>query len=675
MALLLVQLSGRPQPGHFLTTTRARNAWSRERRAATRLLAVAWPSLSRDARQLALLAARGRWAEAISNPESSAPGVSGRALARLALDSADPALLPLLETSLLSGGSEDASAAATALLGLTMRVASEADLALLEGAAPPGVLDPEPPIWTAEDLGALFRAVARSVETFDTHRRKEVLPAALLLLGDSPAGRSRDALAALVQSDEKKNAESKGLDAVRAAIRRGRNPLARLRAWTWLRHEPLAAACLERLQHAWSEGDHEAVLRAGHLVLAPARAARAGLIHASTVPAPAGESPPGFPPARRLHATGPAPGPVVVRQLSAPARRHLPRFLAAIGHKHDSLRTGLDRLLLDPDPVVRLAALRAAEGDQLTDFCFDASPAIAASAAARLSSAGIPESGRLRSADFHRLRFLDRLARSPHSRVRQVAAQDHDRLNPGAHQPLRRLAARRQAALDPGAFASRVRDAVRESPEQGVEALMICRRIGMVAAVEPVVLGLVRDSLKTPDVAAARLAATAVACLGDLRRARASSLLRECMASHPDARVRSNAAEALARANRREHIEALDTAMQDEHHRVRGSGVRELLRLEPKPGTEANARAADTLAALLGDARAPHRLAGVWALHRSLRPAEGFGIGPRWERLAARTRWLADEDPDEAIRRRAGDVTRRLDALRFGPRPSPEVSA
>jgi hypothetical protein len=652
LTLLLIELATTPgQP--------------RVTEAAAQALAQGWRYTPINLRQLALVACRPLWPRVFTQPEHSEILRSGQSISEWALDACHPAAIPVLGRILEGAESPAPAAASQALLAFAVRVSGEDDPGLL-GLDPSSpalrpVLDGGVEPWADSDLAALAQVVARAVETFDAHRRKELLLATILLL-EHPRSSGPTALPLRrLIADE----ESAAGAALRAAFRRARAPIARRRAWQWLRESSVAAACAERVARAPSMADHAAVLSLGHLALAPARATHLRLVSITTRPVPQSQAPPGVAPGgKRLHPEGPAPDRATLASLSPAARRQAPRLVAAMRGDESAKSLALDPFLADPDPLARLNAARVAPAGPQRDFCFDTYETIARHAALAWSACGTAESERVRAGDAHRRRFAASLARSPHPAVRSIALEEHARVSPGSGEPSASLAARRAFAADASAFIDWVRDAVRGGDaEAAVAALMTCRRIRAVGAIEPIVLSVLRGSFADRDRPPARLVATAVACLGDLRAVRIAGLLSECLARHPDARVRANAAEAIGRCRSPDPWRRmLEESIGDEHHRVRASTLRTLLTPWPdlKPGGEAPAAAVHGLASMLLDQRPPHRLAGVWVVQRSLSPAARSLIGRRWSELTARVRSLATADPDAAVRARAAAVTRRL---------------
>jgi len=672
LALLLIELASKPGRGRGRGGSKGpAGRQARVSAGAIAALSTGWRAVPPGLRQVALAAGRGRYGEAVAALVPEELARYGESVAELVIDSGDPALTGCLPLILEHGDSRAAAMAGQALLAIALRLMEGVDVGLLgldeHSPALRPVLDAEAAPWTPAQVQALLGAVAGAVDGFENHRRKEVLLAALILLESPRQGiGGGDALATLATDGDAPAGRT-----LRSAFRQARAPIARHRAWLWLREEAVAAACTERVARAPTLADHAVVLASGHLAMAPARARHLAIVPIATRPAPADQLPPGVADGRRVHPTGPVPDRRTLAGLSAACRRQVPRLVCGLEADDATRALALEPLLLDPDPIVRLNTARVLAGEQARDFCFDRDPLIAGHAALRACALGVSEEGRLRAGDEPRRRFAAGLARSPHARVRSIGRAESDRLTPGGQSPLRLLAARRMHRADPDAFAGWVRGAIEsDGSEGGVAAMMVARRIGAVASIESVLLRLVGDSLASPASGASRLAATGVASLGDLRSPRTESVLRECLTAHPDARVRANAAEALGRSRRPATRERLpgETAAET-HHRVRASVVRAMLLPWPEPKGNRATEAAESLSAMLVDPRAEHRLAGVWVVQRSLRSGLEGELGRRWERLAGRVRWLADADTDGDVRARAAVVTDRLDAAIAGLGP------
>jgi hypothetical protein len=321
----------------------------------------------------------------------------------------------------------------------------------------------------------------------------------------------------------------------------------------------------------------------------------------------------------------------------------------------------LEPLLADPDGAARLAAAGAASAVERADFAFDADESVARHAALAFSTAGTASDPR-RPAERARERVLAKLERSPHASVRRIAAQDRLRLDAMVpDSAASRVAARRWLAADPrgllDAIDARLASVEAEERLTGVELVRVLRLEARF------VVRLAELARRSGDAAEVMAAASAVRSLGRLREPAAARAVEAALAS-PDARVCSNAIEAIAAQVR--GAGGLGAAAgrlvefkEDAQHRVRATALRVLL---DELGAEA--ASGEGLLAMLGDERATHRLAGLWAADRVLMPPAGpERLGRRWSAVAHRVAAIAEQDADEAVRGRAERTARRLLAL------------
>jgi hypothetical protein len=132
-------------------------------------------------------------------------------------------------------------------------------------------------------------------------------------------------------------------------------------------------------------------------------------------------------------------------------------------------------------------------------------------------------------------------------------------------------------------------------------------------------------------------------------------------AEHGDARVRSNALEAIGKWERahpgRLAVLCRD-AVRDEEGRPRATALRELARFAGNQ--QAAADVAENVMTMLGDAAAGHRLSATWASERVLVTLGPDLAGERWGELCDRVVEVADRDADLAVRARANAAARRL---------------
>ncbi|MEZ6318071.1 MAG: hypothetical protein R3B49_04840, partial [Phycisphaerales bacterium] len=495
--------------------------------------------------------------------------------------------------------------------------------------------------WTRDDRQRVIAALAVAAGSFGTaHRARDALLTALLLADtrERPGkpGKGEHAIGVLVR--DRKHAAAGPL---RTALRRSSAPALRARAWRWLPEDSLTTAAAERLARAHDEHDHRALLELAHLVLRPARRRAFGAIPVPVV-RQSGRA--------ALAPDAPLPGPTVFRMLPASARLGAVRLGAALAEPEETTRLVLEPALADPDPSVRLAAVRVAPLRDLPDHCLDRDASIARSAALAWSSVGTPASARAprHAADLRRKRFAEVLTRSEHAPVRAIAADERARLDPFDHESaVSRLAARRWIAADERAFVAEVSKRL-ESPEEPtrVRTITLIRKLAVGRRFE---LALVDQSC---DESMARAAATAVRALGELRTPGAIAAVRAATGAR-DPRTRSNALEALAR-DPAGSVGVLVECKDDPHHRARSSALRALI--ESAPRSEAPLG----LAMMLTDDRPEHRLAGVWLAERTLTGAGRERLGESWPELVHTLTSLANDDPSGPVRTRAARCARRV---------------
>jgi hypothetical protein len=577
-----------------------------------------WRYLSADAR-----------AEIVSARE-----ICWRVPVRVALADADP--------QVRVGGVELSRAVGdAALLGVLLPLLSDGDSRVAEAAEGAYVGAATAAVRAPGVRAEVERHVAEGLAEYDRHKRRGLLRAAIALadgafLARVGAGRGGRLAEVLLDSEQAFQF------ALRSYVRRSDDPLVRERCWVWLGRGFGGRAAAERLAVAASSAEHEAVLRNIHLLENPRRwAALRGV--------KGGEG------------ASWVPGPTTVVHLGVASRRALPRWLGAIDIGADARRAALEPLLVDPDAGVRLAGAWAAGPKVLPDFCFDRDERVACAAVRRWSDAGL-EFRRARGVDEQRRQAVTALCRHPSMEVRRLAGQEAERIEPwDARSVSSRLAARRRLVESPARFAGEVRQRLASESDR-MSALLVIRALGLHRQFEADLLALVQGT--TADE---RVAATAVAILGDLD-SDAARLAVDRHRHHASPRVRANAVEAVARAARTaapgdRRADALVEHKGDENHRVRANAIRGLFfrgRLFGEGHLQAVEEpvAADSLAGMLCDERPMHRLAGVWLADRIL--CGGSVRSRRWADLAGRVADMAESDPDDAARARAGRASARL---------------
>jgi len=515
------------------------------------------------------------------------------------------------------------------------------------------------------DREDVLRAVAEGAAGFADHRRRGVvLAAALLLDGRTGRGRDRGGVALRAWLDDGGHPSH---DGVRAALRWSKVPLMRLRALEWIGRDGLAGASADRLSKSQGAFEHELVLAASHLGLRPARRGRLARIAIATKRVP-GEA--GGRPRTVLVRDAALPPAGVLAGLSLEARRGLPRFAGMLKPDLGAVRMGLEPLVGDADAITRHAAARAMPPGGVADFCFDRDARVAGTAALLSGLDGVgARTPRGAGREAERERVVRALGRSEHASVRGWA-DAAAALLPGAATAAGRLDARRAMGVDRPGFVAALRGRMTGAAGPGrLATVMLTRAFGLGQELEGELVELLARA-DAGDEDAARIAATAVAALGDVTTPAASAAVRGSL-RHADGRVRANAVEAAARQGRRTGSEAgaivampaaLIELKRDAHHRVRANAVRAALAggIEGR-GSDGGRGAAD-LASMLGDARPMHRLAGAWLAGRVMPGSGRERLGERWPELHARVAEAARFDADGRVRARAAACSARLDA-------------
>lgn len=628
-------------------------------------VARTWRRFGPCLRRITLAAGRGRWEDALRVVVADSDPAARYAAVRVAQESGDPVLAPLLADMLADPDRRIAAAAGAGLLRLCARASGVESRALLGSDAPSDVLakpmDPGAPD-AADAADELAGIVARCMAGASIRRTRQLALCAMVLLPRpfeaDQLGPGRARLASELRSSD----DHAG---VRAALRRSDSAVARRLALWWLADRAVAPAALERLGRAESIAEHEAVLRAWHLLARPARRHRVRRMQVRTRPVEGATDPR----SRLVASGGPLPDGATLCRLSAQARTGLPALVEALALDEATRSAALGPLVTDPEPSVRFAAARAASAAELPDYCLDPDPIVARTATLLWSAVGGVPSGP-RPSDAARRRFAGRLCLSPHRCVRLIAEADRDRLDPlDPDSAASRLAARRLLALNPDELVSMLRGLLVQAAEAPrLRALGVVRRFGLHRQVEDALLTLAAGGAGATD----REVATAVAALGDAGAPpNADATLRSCL-SHSDDRVRANAVEALARRMRRERTDFPDQKSApgeapsviefkaDGHHRVRANALRAMLALGDSQA------AAGELVGMLRDERPGHRLAAVWLASRALTIDGRTSVGRRWTELASQVVQMARGENDDRVRRRAAACAARVRGIVAG---------
>ncbi len=491
---------------------------------------------------------------------------------------------------------------------------------------------------------ALLSALVISAERCDAHRVDAVVEAMARCAALWPGVWASVRESAAWLNDESHPASM----VIRAHLRRSADPSAAAAAWRWLTTRALRSACVARVT-APLPGDSIAwFLRSSHLLLNPTRARL--LKGAPGVHAPAAQR-------RDRPASMLTPECNVLDRCELASRLggvRLARFAPLALYQRDSLLAGR---LLDDSALVRLAASIAASGSPLplsceSDYVFDPDSRVS-----RHSALSMLATTTTRSLEAPaRQRLAISLLRSPHASVRDLgaAALARDALTE-ALLPPPALAA---TALADGADAARIIEITRtgRAPLRAAELMEF-----------------VRQGLDAPDSHAPeanesspgrplRALSAAAAALGHVNDIEADALLRRLL-TDADARVRSNAVEAIARRARRALPGSQHTPMTaplligllgDEHHRVAGSAARAMIQLGRATRQSALLEHGQrAVLSLMADHRPLRKRAGLWAATNSAGQLPDVA-----EFLDAAQR--ARRDADETVSASANHASERL---------------
>ena len=599
-------------------------------------------------RMHALAAGVEYWAESCRRLGTASNALCRAAAARVAGWSDDPEVISELP-ALLSDVDADVSAtAAAALLQLTRRVTHGTG----SGRAA---------------FRAAQAAVAEGVANYDRHKRREALTCALDLLARPAAIRAGRACFYSFLWAEDHAAQL----TMRSVIRRERTPDMGARSWLWLSFRAFQAACADRLGGIDSTGELADVMAFGHLLANPDR--RGAL---ETFARDGRKTGKGFFGIDDL----------VMEAIVGPGAKHAPAFamFGLSGGGED-----LASLVADHRPLVRYQLVRTlgpdasrtlVNSETLADLCFDAHPRVAASSLLHLSSPAVRD----RKSRARVGVLCSRLTRSPHHEVRAIAslslARDEAWL---LNAPSSRLLARRLAKLDRTGLVQQLRErlAPTSDVDQRINTILLAQRLGLAAEIQPLLIEIVQSPHHGGTVqpqpwagqGELRVAATAVSTLARLDSPEADNVVFGAL-RHPDARVRANAVDALARrASRtaatadpgRIPLEQIIELKNDEHHRVRASAIRaEMLVLAsgnisgigPGAGANPQIRLPQAVLPMLSDPRPMHRVAGLWLAERLT------GELPRLDadQLAGSVAGMIDQDASQEVRVRARRCAGRL---------------
>lgn len=618
-------------------------------------IARVWEHLPTEVRALASVAGRGRWSAVTGTLATDRNPAIRRSVAELARGAGD-ASLGGIACELLADQDEGVASAAERALCFLALVASDPALAAWTDHAQVAEHEEASRIraqWGAGDRERVCADMATAVRNLAIHRREGVLFGALMLLEPS-AVRGTGHVGAGPLARWINDREQSSHSFLRGLLRRDTSPLSRLRAWQWLGTTAVSGASADRVLAARTLDEHEALFSSWHLMQNPSRLAKFRQSERG---------------AKAAAKAGLFPSPEVTERLSIDARVGVAAVSRGLGIAAGARDGVCEALLNDPEPTVRLGASLACSNRMLGDFCFDACPEVARSAALRSSFAAIPEATRSPGSERveqerARLRIL---AKSPHEQVRRLALTDLELLSDAASKGAAlggasRIAYRRALESDRAWVLERLRAMLSESEESRSLALQLARKLGVVIELRDPVLAEIRRLLREPksSAAPARSLATAVAALREFPGAEPLKLLKESSA-FADQRVRANALDALAiRArdgidkNPGEAASILLEFKDDAWHRVRGSAVRglELIGIRTGENESQENIIGEQLLKMLEDSRPLHRLAGAWVADRTL-PGRALREMKLWPTMMARLRTLAMTDLEPRVRMRA----------------------
>jgi hypothetical protein len=557
---------------------------------------------------------------------------------------------------------------------------------------------------------AIVRASVEALDTFDQHRRRDVLSSVLELLA-TPA-RARHCppeLCAWLQDDKhvalvtlrsilRKGYRSRGLP---SDVLDSNEALPKRTAWMVSGYQSLSVACGERLSTSGSISDTQGWLALAHLSRSPARARVLRSLCQNATAAftrPVGPDTPAA--STTLGIT-----PDVLELISAREAIHASELLAGATTQSESAAetwSVLESLLGDPRAICRFQLARlvrehAGPDDLLLDLASDPAAPIAISA---LRTASLPRTrdriGRQTLARLtHRLR--DRFSEhtgNGDAHIRASAARiaaTADALE-ASHSPWcpdrceSRLLARRMLRADYDGFVLKLRarmlglmcdDDPAGSPNEvtarRIAAMTLAQRLGLALELSADLIGLINTTKHTlaeltadEQVSELKVVATAVTVLGRLGTAEAVHAVRVA-SQFDDARVRANAIDALGRRLRlaldvghRDSLLAQIVELKlDPHHRVRASAVRAELDSALSHWPAAGAAASAAISPLLVDTRPMHRIAGLWLTERLIATR---GFEPDHELIHHVSR-LIDGDSAGPVRGRARRCASRMVGL------------
>jgi len=664
-------------------------------------LACRWSLLDEKLRHSTVSLAAGRWAEALANVTPEYPDIARRSAIQLAEDCPEPGLAGVCARLLSDPEVSIAAAAGRALVAIAQAAGPSA--ASSAASIEPEVLHSMLEIGVHRCRGAAVAAMV--LLTPLSVRGSGGLPGPLAswFLGEETEPHS--ALRKALRADRSAVSRERAWEWLKLArfaaasgerlkaLRADRSAVSRERAWEWLKLARFAAASGERLKALRDLAEFEAFLRRWHLLASPARRREW----------------------RSLRAAGRAvtlPNEQSFARLSPASRRGLIALREAQGDGAEARAATIIAMLHDDEPWLRSAAARTAGPNELIDLCFDADARVACSATLAWSVVGeLGHDGRLIArvgarTTPPRRRWLGKLARSPHARVRFIARDEQrstDWLDPSCAGG--RATAWAMLRSDRAGVLAQLRELIGSGDDESrTRAIVVARRLNLTAECEAALVAIVQDRPKTAQSVSLRVEtasldpnprllwrgrarATAVMALGELSSVHAMEALRASV-SDDEPRVRANAVEALGRglvtlsasnaplaALTRDVIVELK---RDDEHRARANALRALFAaarmgvapatgpggvggvggvgglIELKPSVLGERESLEDVLAMLGDVRVMHRLAGTWLSARLVWGHSPSGAWTRLSDLTARLGELARGDADARVRARAG---------------------
>jgi hypothetical protein len=512
-----------------------------------------------------------------------------------------------------------------------------------------------------EVSGVLAEVLMNAAAGYESHRQRSVLGVIIRRWG-TPAGLAELTRLAQVSGnttwlDDATHPVQMGL---RSILRREADPAVAAAAMVWLKLESLAPACRDRLMQPGTGDEHVGIVKAIHLLENPQRAvALAGMVHTG---------------AKRNQQRDLmwAARHEVVAALPDSLRAFVPRWLGRLPLAGEIHAAALADYIADPSAFVRHAAVRAmatarcttdaatsvtdheSTTQALTDFCFDpdervsltaararlrldppvCSPAAVLQTANDIASADASAHATVSHAAQDRSAIWRHLSRSEHASVRGLASvvvDRYDTSDPATTGGM--LATWRMLRREPERVITHIKHQLSEaSPEEKIIGIRRAIRFGLVEHVEVELVRLVWSATsgeeESTNAGVSRVAATAVAALGELDSQSSRGALRTSLA-HDDPRLRSNAIEALSKQARRLGEAAVAPAWlegtiidfkDDAQHRVRATAAW-LLILRRSLGVKSTRKDAwrvgvATAGAMIRDDRPGHALAGLWLTER-----------------------------------------------------------